>query len=58
MKRLSPKKPKKPPGFDEALINMIRAMRLLNKRNPEGKYTFTLSWEPYSQADGTGDVNG
>jgi hypothetical protein len=49
MKRLPPKKPKKPPGFDKALINMVRAIRLLNKRNPAGRYTFALSWEPYSR---------
>lgn len=36
---------KRPPGFDQALMDMVRAVRLFNKRNPQGRLAFTLSWD-------------
>jgi hypothetical protein len=45
---------KRPPNFDQALMGMVRAVRLFNERNRKkrGRMTFTLKWEPYSSNDG------
>jgi hypothetical protein len=36
---------KRPPNFDQALMGMVRAVRLFNKRNPQGRLVFKLSWD-------------
>jgi hypothetical protein len=45
---------KRPPNFDQALMGMVRAVRLFNERNckKRGRMTFTLKWEPDSRSDG------